>query len=187
MVGIRHLGRLASCEDSRRAAVEGPGTLGLDQGGAVRHDDIQEILNLKYRYFRHLDLKEFDDLGALLTEDCEAGYDNGNLAFSGRQAIVEFLSASLSDAGIISEHHGHHPEITFLSDDEATGVWYLEDRVLIPAADLEIGGTAFYADTYRRIDGTWLISATGYQRVFEERRSFSTRELQSFASRFAQD
>lgn len=152
----------------------------------MRHDDIQAILELKYRYFRHLDLKEFDALGALLTEDCEAGYDNGNLSFAGRQAIVDFLSTSLSDAGIISEHHGHHPEITFNGDDEATGVWYLEDRVLIPAADLEIGGTAFYSDTYRLIDGEWKISSTGYRRVFEERRTFSTRELQSFTSRFDQ-
>lgn len=152
----------------------------------MRLDDIQAIVELKYRYFRHLDLKEFDALGALLTEDCEAGYDNGNLAFSGRQAIVDFLTTSLSDAGIISEHHGHHPEITFQGDDLAIGIWYLEDRVLIPAVDLEIGGTAFYEDTYRRIDGTWMIARTGYQRVFEERRSFSTRELQSFSNRFDQ-
>jgi hypothetical protein len=154
------------------------------KGGTVRHDDHEQILALKHAYFRTLDLKEFDQLGELLTEDCAAGYDGGNLSFTGRTAIVEFLSGSLSDPGIISEHHGHHPEITWISDDEAIGVWYLEDRVIIPAADLEIGGTAFYEDRYRRVDGRWRIAATGYSRVFEERRTFSTRELQSFTNRF---
>jgi len=154
------------------------------KGGTVRHDDHEQILALKHAYFRTLDLKEFDRLGELLTEDCEAGYDGGNLSFTGRAAIVEFLSTSLSDPGIISEHHGHHPEINWISDDEAMGVWYLEDRVIIPAADLEIGGTAFYEDRYLRVDGQWRIAATGYSRVFEERRAFSTRELQSFTSRF---
>ena len=139
----------------------------------MRHDDHEQILALKHAYFRTLDLKEFDRLGELLTEDCEAGYDGGNLSFTGRAAIVEFLSTSLSD-----------PEINWISDDEAMGVWYLEDRVIIPAADLEIGGTAFYEDRYLRVDGHWRIAATGYSRVFEERRAFSTRELQSFTSRF---
>ena len=71
-----------------------------------------------------------------------------------------------------------------MSDDEAIGVWYLEDRVIIPAADLEIGGTAFYEDRYLRVDGRWRIAATGYTRVFEERRVFSTRALQAFTNRF---
>jgi len=150
----------------------------------VRHDDHEQILALKHAYFRTLDLKEFDQLGELLTEDCEAGYDGGNLSFSGREAIVAFLSASLSDPGIISEHHGHHPEITWIGDDEAIGVWYLEDRVLIPDADLEISGTAFYADRYVRTSDGWRIASTGYQRVFEEHRVHSTYALTSLRSRF---
>ena len=56
--------------------------------------------------------------------------------------------------------------------------------MIIPAADLEIGGTAFYEDRYRRVEGRWRIAATGYTRVFEEKRTFSTRALQSFTTRF---
>ena len=150
----------------------------------MRLEDAAAIKDLKYRYFRHLDLKEFTELGGLLTEECEAAYDNGNLSFSGRAAIVEFLESSLASPGILNEHHGHHPEITFIGDDEATGVWYLEDRVLIPDADLEISGTAFYADRYVRTSDGWRIASTGYQRVFEEHRVHSTYALTSLRSRF---
>ena len=54
---------------------------------------------------------------------------------------------------MVTEHHGHHPEITFTSETSAEGTWYLQDRVIIPAADLEIAGTAFYADRYRLTGG----------------------------------
>ncbi len=145
---------------------------------------IAEIEQLKYRYFRHLDLKEFDELGLLLTEDATAAYEDGRSSFDGRAAIVDFLVRALADPGIVTEHHGHHPEITLTSPDTAVGTWYLQDRVVVPAADIEIGGTAFYEDRYVRVDGAWRISHTGYRRVFEERRSHRTLEVQSFTTRF---
>ena len=71
----------------------------------------------------------------------------------GRSAIVSWLSAVLGDLGIVTEHHGHHPEITFTSDTTADGTWYLQDRVIVPDADIEIAGTAFYNDRYRLAGG----------------------------------
>ena len=65
-----------------------------------------------------------------------------------------------------------------------TATWYLCDRVVVPAADLEIGGAAYYRDEYVKTDGRWLIDHTGYERVFEERRVHSTGALVSFRSRF---
>jgi len=52
----------------------------------------------------------------------------GNLSFEGRASIIDFLSSSLSDAGIISEHHGHHPEITIDGPGSAhgSGTWRIE-------------------------------------------------------------
>ena len=101
-----------------------------------------------------------------------------------RAAIVGWLGEVLGDPGIVTEHHGHHPEITLTSDGEARGTWYLQDRVIVPAADLEIGGTAFYEDRYRRTDEGWRIAHTGYTRVFEEQRTHSTLAVRSFTSRF---
>ncbi|HEX3795872.1 MAG TPA: nuclear transport factor 2 family protein [Acidimicrobiales bacterium] len=146
--------------------------------------ELEAIRRLKYAYFRTLDLKEFDALGRLLTENATAAYEDGKTVLEGRSAIVTWLSESLSSPAIVTEHHGHHPEIDFTSATEATGIWYLQDRVVIPSADLEIGGTAFYSDRYAKTDDGWRIAHTGYMRVFEEHRTHSTMAVVSFSSRF---
>jgi hypothetical protein len=146
--------------------------------------ELEAIRRLKYAYFRTLDLKQFDALGELLAEDATASYEDGQTVLEGRAAIVGWLASALSDPGIVTEHHGHHPEITFTSDLTAEGTWYLQDRVIVPAADVEIGGTAFYEDRYRLTGAGWRIAHTGYTRVFEEHRTHSTLAVRSFTSRF---
>jgi SnoaL-like domain len=145
---------------------------------------LEAIRRLKYAYFRTLDLKQFDELGRLLTDDATASYEDGKTVLAGREAIVTWLTSVLGDPGMVTEHHGHHPEIDFTSAREAEGTWYLEDRVIVPAADLEIGGTAFYSDRYRLTDDGWRIAHTGYVRVFEEHRTHSTLAVRTFRSRF---
>ena len=73
--------------------------------------EIESICQLKYAYFRLLDLKRFTELGELLTEDATTAYQSGELRQSGREAIVAFLQESLGDPGIVTMHNGHHPEI----------------------------------------------------------------------------
>jgi hypothetical protein len=146
--------------------------------------EIDDIVRLKHAYFRLLDTKHFDELGELLTEDATSAYASGELSHEGRAAIVAFLTDSLGDAGFVTMHTGHHPEITLTSPTTATGSWYLEDRVIVPAHDFELHGTALYRDEYRKVDGRWRISHTGYDRIFEEQRKRSTGEILSFTSRF---
>jgi len=148
-------------------------------------DAISGICRLKHAYLRLLDLKRFEELGALLSEDCTASYEDGRRSYEGRAAIVGFLSDALADPGIVTSHNCHHPEIEMVGRDAATGIWYLEDRVIIPAADLEIAGTALYADKYVKTRGRWLIAHTGYERIFEEHRSHTTHLLSAFRTRFA--
>jgi hypothetical protein len=147
-------------------------------------NELEAILRLKYAYFRTLDLKQFEQLGQLMTEDATASYEDGKTMLDGAAAIVSWLSEALGSPAIVTEHHGHHPEIDFTSDTSATGTWYLQDRVIVPSADLEIGGTAFYSDRYTKTDEGWRIAHTGYMRVFEEHRTHSTLAVISFSSRF---
>jgi hypothetical protein len=137
-------------------------------------EDVEAIGRLKYAYFRLLDLKRFDELGELLTVDATTSYQSGDLRQTGRRAIVAFLVESLGDPGIITMHTGHHPEIVLTGEDGAAGTWYLEDRVIVPAHDFELHGTALYCDEYARSDSGWKIAHTGYERLYEEHRSYST-------------
>jgi hypothetical protein len=147
-------------------------------------EEIEAIRQLKYRYFRLLDTKRFTELGALLTDDATTSYQSGELSYQGRDAIVAFLEESLGNGDIVTMHNGHHPEITLTGPTSATGVWYLEDRVVVRAMDFEIVGTLLYDDRYVKIDGHWLIEHTGYERIFEEHRQHSTQKLHSFRAMF---
>jgi len=150
----------------------------------VELDEIEAICRLKYAYFRLLDMKRFAELGALLTEDATTAYQSGEMRQSGRSAVVAFMEESLGDPGIVTMHNGHHPEIVLSSPTAATGRWYLEDRVIVPAHDFELHGTALYEDRYAKIGATWLIAHTGYERIFEEHRSHTTGASISLRTRF---
>jgi len=126
-------------------------------------DDLHAIEQLKYRYTRCLDLKNWDEFAATLTDDVAASY--GTLSFSGRDAVVDFMRTSLGPA-IITVHHVHHPELT-VDGDHATGIWYLQDTVLITEQRMLLRGAAFYDDEYVRTDAGWRIARTGYTRSYE--------------------
>ena len=140
--------------------------------------EIEAVRQLKYAYFRLLDLKRFVELGELLADDATTAYQSGELSHTGRQAIVAFLQESLGDPGIITMHNGHHPEIV-VTDDTATGRWYLEDRVIVPAHDFALHGTALYEDRYVKVGGAWKISHTGYERIYEEHLHYSSGAVRS--------
>ena len=69
-------------------------------------------------------------------------------------------------ANVLTEHRVTHPEID-VDGDEATAIWYLQDRVIVPDFNFMLYGAAFYHDRYRRTPDGWRISATGYQRTYE--------------------
>jgi hypothetical protein len=129
---------------------------------------IEAIKRLKYKYFRCLDSKLWEEMGEVLTDNATAAYDSGKYAYEGKPAIIEFLSSSLGDREVISKHMGHHPEITLTGSDRAEGIWYFEDYVIFQAAAMRLRGAGFYHDRYVQIDGEWKIEHTGYARTFEE-------------------
>ena len=125
---------------------------------------LEELKRLKYRYLRNLDAKQWNEFADTLTEDVTGNY-GAKLSFVGREQLVGFMSDSLPDS-IITVHQCHHPEIE-IDSDTATGRWYLEDKVYILEHRMLLTGAAFYEDEYRREDGTWRISKTGYTRIYE--------------------
>ena len=133
-----------------------------------RLDEIEAIKQLKYRYFRALDCKRWEDLADTLTDDATTAYDSGKYSFAGRAAILGFLRDALGSMRVVSLHHGHHPEIELTSDVTARGTWYLEDMVIFRDANTVLHGAGFYSDEYLKVNGSWKIKSTGYERTFEQ-------------------
>jgi hypothetical protein len=125
--------------------------------------DIREISQLKYRYLRTLDSKDWDAF-----EQCfvpEATGDYNGLVFDDRATLVSYMRENLGE-GLVTMHQAHHPEIE-VDGDTATGGWYLYDRVIVEAFSFMLEGAAFYSDRYVRTPEGWRVSHTGYRRTFE--------------------
>lgn len=135
--------------------------------------DIEAIKQLKYRYLRTLDLRQWDEFAECFVPEATGAY--GEHKFSDRDSLVTFMRENMND-GLISMHQAHHPEIT-VSGDQATGTWYLHDKVMVPEFDYLLEGAAFYSDEYVRTPGGWRIRSTGYRRTFEM--SWSRKDLPS--------
>lgn len=131
-------------------------------------DAIEAIKQVKYRYLRALDTKHWDDFANTLTEDITGDYGSSageDLHFTNRGDLVDYMRSALGPS-VITEHRVTHPEIT-VNGDEASGTWYLQDRVIVAEFDFMLIGAAFYRDRYRRTADGWKISATGYDRTYE--------------------
>jgi hypothetical protein len=130
--------------------------------------EIELIKRLKYRYARCLDLKLWDEIRTCFTEDAVAEYSGGGYSFAGADEIVGFLQRSMGAETFHSSHKMHHPEIDLTGPATATGVWALDDVVVMTDFELTIRGCSFYNDEYVKQDDAWRIKRTGYKRVFEE-------------------
>ncbi|MFZ5846720.1 MAG: nuclear transport factor 2 family protein [Actinomycetota bacterium] len=125
---------------------------------------VEAIKQLKYRYLRTLDLKQWDEFERVFVPEATGDYGEG-LAFPDRDSLVGFMRDSLGPQ-MITLHQCHHPEIA-VDGDRARGVWYLEDKVLMPEHRLVLEGAAIYEDRYVRTEDGWRIEHTGYRRTYE--------------------
>jgi bile-acid 7alpha-dehydratase len=134
-----------------------------------RLEDIEAIKQLKYRYWRHLDLKQWDELARCFAPDATVCYSSGKYEFAGVDAIMGFLSQALGRArGSVTIHHGHHPEIALLDAHTATGTWALYNYMFNAGENRGIRIGAYYEDRYVERDGAWLFQHIGYRYIFHE-------------------
>jgi hypothetical protein len=141
--------------------------------------DIDDIARVKYRYLRALDTKNWDDFAETLTEDIQGDYGTSvgeEHHFTDRDSLVEFMRTAMP-ADVLTEHRVTHPEID-VDGDDATAIWYLQDRVIVPKYNFMLYGAAFYNDRYRRTADGWRISATSYKRTYEV--NMSTESITDF-------
>lgn len=141
---------------------------------------IEEIKQLKGRYFRFMDTKDWSSLRTIFcddaTFDARASFsldgegDGGRAAesndwvYHGGDTIVDFIRSAAGRSHTV--HHGHNHDIDILSPDEARGVIAMEDQIWDESDTvLTLHGCGHYHETYRRIDGRWRIHTSRITRL----------------------
>lgn len=130
-------------------------------------EDIEAIKNLKARYWRCIDLKLWEAMAGVFTEDAAADY-GPDRKLKGRQAIVGFLKSSLGADSVFSHHIGQRPEIELTGEATARGAWWLCDYIVMPP-NVRRRGYAYYEDEYLKQDRRWRVSSTRLVTLLEER------------------
>lgn len=121
----------------------------------------KEILELRARYFRTVDAKDWSGFRGTFTDDCVFDFGDGNI-MHGADAFVEAVRDQVGEG--ITVHRGALPEITIDSPTTAHGIWQLNDY-LEWSPDPDTGerrgvmGYGHEADEYRKVDGEWRISS----------------------------
>jgi hypothetical protein len=133
----------------------------------VRLAEIEAIKQLKARYFRFLDTRQWEDWGKVFTEDAIMELPEVDAVSEGRSGIVANVSAALENARTV--HQGFMPEIEITGPDTASGVWAMCDYVEWPAnrdgSRVGLNGYGHYREEYRRDGDEWRISRTRLERV----------------------
>ena len=118
-------------------------------------DDIEAIKQLKARYFRLMDTKDWDGMREVFAEDVYIDTtDSGGRVVEGAEDFMAGLREILED--VLTVHHGHMPEIELTSATTATGIWAMEDRLRWPDGR-ELHGAGHYHEEYQKDDGRWHI------------------------------
>lgn len=133
----------------------------------MSNDEVQDrlaICELKARYCRLMDTKQWDAWRELFTEDyvLDVSAAGGGPAIHGRKAAMESVLSSIQHA--VTAHQVHFPEIT-LNGDEAFAVFPMQDRVLWGPEKPSITGFGHYHDRLVRKDGEWKIAALKLTRL----------------------
>lgn len=120
------------------------------------------ICNLKARYCRCLDTKDWDGYAAVFTDDVVIDTNgSGGPRYEGRDAAVSGVRAAVEQA--ITTHHVHNPEIT-VDGDHATAVWAMQDRNIWPDGR-SLLGFGHYHERYVRFDGAWKVAESRLTRL----------------------
>jgi len=130
--------------------------------------EIESIKQLKARYCRHLDTKDWSAWRAIFADDFVSDTSEaGGQIIVGADEFVAYIRKTLGKPTQPTVHQVHAPEIELISATTARGVWALEDVVRL-APGLNLKGYGHYHETYEKIDGKWYIKTSKLTRLRED-------------------
>ena len=149
------------------------GTKGATVDIVERLEAIEEIKQLKARYFRCMDTKDWDGFTTVFMPDARMDVSgefsddvaDGEGVTTGNREIAAFVRGSID--AVTTVHHGHTPEIDVTSPIKATGVWAMEDHLWWPEGSpvATMHGYGHYHEAYEKVDGQWRIKSTTLTRL----------------------
>jgi hypothetical protein len=128
--------------------------------------DFEYIRQLKYRYFRFLDTRDWHALRSIFTDHAVFDIEGiGNVG--GPDEFIKIMKNRNLRAR--SVHHGHNGEITHTGPDTASAIWAMFDYIdrVKPTGERETyQGYGYYEETYERShDGVWLMASMELRRI----------------------
>ena len=133
-----------------------------------RLEAIEAIRNLKARYFRLIDTKQWAELRGLFADDLKIVTPEGKVWLEGGQAYADSLAFGLSSA--VSCHQGLAGEVDVLDGESAKAVWAMQDIITWEEKHPREGwkaivGRGHYHETYRKEGGEWRIATLSLTRL----------------------
>lgn len=130
--------------------------------------EIEAIKQLKARYCRYLDSKDWAAWRTVFTDDFVGDTSEaGGKRITGADEFVAFVKQTLGKASQPTVHQVHAPEIEVTSSTTARGIWALNDVVRL-APGLNLNGYGHYDETYVKADGQWRIKTSKLTRLRED-------------------
>ena len=131
-------------------------------------NDVEAIKQLKARYCRLLDTKDWAAWRGLFIDDFVGDTSEaGGKKIVGADAFVAFVRRTLGAPRRKTVHQVHAPEIELTSETTARGIWALEDFVRF-APGFDMHGYGHYHETYEKQDGQWRIQSSKLTRLRED-------------------
>ena len=131
---------------------------------------IEEIKQVKARYFRFMDMKDWADFTSVFAPDASVDYapeaaDSSEWKASGAANVVALVRKVVGPA--VSIHHGHMAEVEVTSPGTAHAIFAMEDLIFWPEGSRHktLHGWGHYHETYEKIDGKWVIKTLKLTRL----------------------
>lgn len=138
----------------------------MDDAAAMR--EIEAIKQLKARYCRYLDTKQWDKWRSIFADDFVGDTaEAGGQRIAGADEFVAFTRKNIGKPSQPTVHQVHAPEIELTSATTARGVWALQDVVRL-GPGLNLNGYGHYHETYEKIAGQWRIKSSKLTRLRED-------------------
>ena len=129
---------------------------------------IESIKQLKARYCRCLDTKDWDAWRTVFADDFVSDTSEaGGKVIAGADDFVAFTRKALGRPTQATAHQVHAPEIELTSATTARGLWALQDVVRF-GPGVSLVGYGHYHETYEIIAGQWVIKSSKLTRLRED-------------------